>query len=97
MPPGGCGKINPENTVIIGARSIDPGERIFLKEKGVRVFTMHDIDSYGMKRVMEEALQIVTNGTDGVHLSLDLDGMDPVDAPGVGTPVPGGLTYRESH
>lgn len=90
-------KVNPENVVIIGARSIDPGERIFLKEKGIRVFTMHDIDYYGMKVVMEEALKIVTNGTDGVHLSLDLDGMDPHEAPGVGTPVFGGLSYRESH
>lgn len=90
-------KLRPENVVIIGARSIDQGERTFLKEKGIRVFTMHDIDRYGMKYVMDEALQIVTNGTDGVHLSFDLDGMDPVEAPGVGTPVSGGLSYRESH
>ncbi|NOU84443.1 arginase, partial [Paenibacillus sp. LMG 31460] len=90
-------KLRPENVVIIGARSIDQGERAFLKEKGIRVFTMHDIDRNGMKQVMEEALQIVTNGTDGVHLSLDLDGMDPGEAPGVGTPVSGGMSYRESH
>jgi arginase len=90
-------KIDPENVVIIGARSIDPGERVFLKEKGIRVFTMHDIDRLGMKQVMEEALKTVTNGTDGVHLSLDLDGMDPSEAPGVGTPVSGGISYRESH
>ncbi|MBD0378884.1 arginase [Paenibacillus sedimenti] len=90
-------KIRSENVVIIGARSIDQGERKFLKEKGIRVFTMHDIDRNGMKQVMEEALEIVTNGTDGVHLSLDLDGMDPDDAPGVGTPVSGGMSYRESH
>ncbi|WP_219837401.1 arginase [Paenibacillus sp. R14(2021)] len=90
-------KLLPENVVIIGARSIDPGERAFLKEKGIRVFTMHDIDRNGMKQVMEEAMDIVTNGTDGVHLSLDLDGMDPGDAPGVGTPVSGGMSYRECH
>ncbi|WP_307450083.1 MULTISPECIES: arginase [unclassified Paenibacillus] len=90
-------KVKPENVVIIGARSIDHGERTFLKEKGIRVFTMHEIDRYGMRHVMEEALKIVTNGTDGVHLSLDIDGMDPAEAPGVGTPVSGGMSYRESH
>lgn len=95
---GGANSIvQPENVIIIGARSIDPGEKLFLKEKGIRVFTMHDIDRYGMKVVMEEALNIVANATDGVHLSLDLDGMDPHDAPGVGTPVIGGMSYRESH
>lgn len=95
---GGADKaVNPEHVVIIGARSIDPGEKLFLKEKGIRVFTMHDLDRYGMKAVMEEAIRIVTDGTDGVHLSLDLDGMDPVEAPGVGTPVMGGITYRECH
>ncbi|AZN41846.1 arginase [Paenibacillus albus] len=94
---GAENKLRPENVVIIGARSIDPGERTFLKEKGIKVFTMHDIDRNGMKQVMEEAIEIVTNGTDGVHLSLDLDGMDPGVAPGVGTPVNGGMSYRESH
>jgi arginase len=94
---GGDSKINPENVVIIGARSIDIGERIFLKEKGIRVFTMHDIDRIGMKNVMEEALRTVSNGTDGIHLSFDLDSMDPAEAPGVGTPVRGGISYRESH
>jgi arginase len=90
-------KVDPGKVVIIGARSVDPGERMFLREQGIRVFTMHDIDRYGMKAVMEEALERVTTGTDGVHLSLDLDGMDPRDAPGVGTPVNGGMSYRESH
>lgn len=95
---GGEGaKLNPRNVAVVGARSVDPGERVFLKQQGVRVFTMHDIDRCGMKRVMEEALEAVTDGTDGIHLSLDLDGMDPYDAPGVGTPVPGGMSYRESH
>lgn len=90
-------KVRPENVVIIGARDLDPGERELIKRIGLRVFTMHEIDRLGMSRVMEEALAIVTNGTDGVHLSLDLDAVDPHDAPGVGTPVVGGLTYRESH
>lgn len=90
-------KLMPENVVLIGARALDPGEKRFIQEQGIRVFTMHEIDRLGMGRVMEEALQIVTTGTDGVHLSLDLDGLDPHDCPGVGTPVIGGITYRESH
>ncbi|MDA8354681.1 MAG: arginase [Firmicutes bacterium] len=90
-------KLRPEDVVIIGARQLDEGERTLIREQGIHVFTMHDIDRMGMGPVMEEALQIVTDGTDGVHLSLDLDSLDPVDAPGVGTPVAGGITYRESH
>jgi arginase len=90
-------KVRPEHTVIIGARELDPGERDLIRQLGIKVFTMHEIDRLGMARVMEEAIGIVSNGTDGVHLSLDLDGLDPKDAPGVGTPVPGGVTYRESH
>ncbi|WP_377891989.1 arginase [Alkalihalobacillus sp. R86527] len=90
-------KIKPENIVIIGARSLDEGERVLIEEKGIKVFTMHEIDRLGMTKVMEEAIAHVSNGTDGVHLSLDLDGLDPHDAPGVGTPVLGGISYRESH
>ncbi|GAA5347086.1 arginase [Planifilum fimeticola] len=90
-------KVLPENVVLIGIRDLDEGERNLIRQLGIRVFTMHDIDRMGMGAVMEEALSIVTRGTDGVHLSLDLDGLDPKDAPGVGTPVEGGLTYRESH
>jgi arginase len=90
-------KIKPENVVIIGARDLDPGERILLKELRIKVFTMHEIDRLGMARVMEEAVEHVSKGTDGVHLSLDLDGLDPHDAPGVGTPVIGGISYREGH
>ncbi|WP_088006660.1 arginase [Indiicoccus explosivorum] len=92
-------KVKPENIVIIGARSIDPGERKLIKEKGVRVYTMHEIDKLGMNAVMEEAIQYLTEErkTDAVHLSLDLDGIDPIYTPGVGTPVPGGISYRESH
>jgi len=90
-------KIKPENIVIIGARDLDEGERKLIKELGIKVFTMHEIDRMGMTAVMEEAVAYVSKGTDGVHLSLDLDALDPSDAPGVGTPVIGGISYRESH
>jgi arginase len=90
-------KVKPENVVIIGARSLDPGERELIREKGIRVYTMHEIDRMGMSAVMEEAISYLQERTDGVHLSLDLDGLDPTEAPGVGTPVLGGMTYRESH
>ncbi|APC46890.1 arginase [Virgibacillus halodenitrificans] len=90
-------KIQPENIVIIGARSLDPGEKELIKEKGIKVFTMHEIDRLGMPNVMSEAIKYLKDRTDGVHLSLDLDGLDPSEAPGVGTPVLGGITYRESH
>ncbi|WP_313236426.1 arginase [Sporosarcina ureae] len=91
-------KINPENVVIIGARSVDPGERQLIKEKGVKVFTMHEIDCYGMTTVIQQTLKyFASRQVDGIHLSLDLDGLDPLYTPGVGTPVPGGITYRESH
>jgi arginase len=89
--------VDDANVVLVGARDIDPGERASLRESGVRVFTMHDIDRRGMAAVIEEALRYACEGTAGFHLSLDLDALDPADAPGVGTPVPGGLTYREAH
>lgn len=90
-------KLNPENVVIIGARSIDDGEKEFIREKGIRVYTMHEIDRLGMSEVMKDAINYLKEKTNSVHLSLDLDGLDPMETPGVGTPVPGGLTYRESH
>ncbi|CAH0347767.1 arginase [Bacillus sp. CECT 9360] len=90
-------KIKPENVVIIGARSLDQGERELINSKGIKVFTMHEIDRLGMTKVMEAAIHYLKERTDGVHLSLDLDGLDPQDAPGVGTPVNGGISYRESH
>lgn len=90
-------KIDPSKVVIIGARSIDEGERELIRQLGIKVYTMHTIDRLGMTRVMEEAIHIVTKDTDGVHLSLDVDGLDPENAPGVGTPVIGGITYREGH
>ncbi|MEH7125578.1 arginase [Bacillus sp. JJ1532] len=90
-------KVKPENIVIIGARSLDEGERELIKELGIKVYTMHEIDRLGMTKVMEETINYLKEKTDGVHLSLDLDGLDPHDAPGVGTPVIGGISYRESH
>lgn len=90
-------KVKPENIVIIGARSLDPGEKALIREKGIKVFSMHEIDRMGMPAVMEEAIDYLKERTDGVHLSLDLDGLDPSGAPGVGTPVIGGMSYRESH
>lgn len=90
-------KIKPENVVVIGARDLDPGERVLIKEQGIKVYTMHEIDRLGMAKVMEETVAYLSERTDGVHLSLDLDGLDPHDAPGVGTPVIGGISYREGH
>ena len=91
-------KVKPENVVIIGARSVDPGERVLIKEHGIKVYTMHEIDKYGMTTVMQKALDYLKEReVDGIHLSLDLDALDPLYTPGVGTPVPGGITYRESH
>ncbi|MBS4216462.1 arginase [Neobacillus rhizophilus] len=90
-------KVKPENVVIIGARSLDEGERILIKERGIKVYTMHEIDRLGMAKVMEETIAYLKERTDGVHLSLDLDGLDPSECPGVGTPVMGGISYRESH
>lgn len=89
-------KIKPKNIVIIGARDLDEGEKLFIKENGIKVYTMETIDHLGMRVVMEETLKYLSD-TDGIHLSLDLDGLDPMHAPGVGTPVIGGITYREGH
>jgi len=90
-------ELKPENIVIIGARDLDQAEKEIIRSLGITCFTMHEIDRMGMGKVMEEALRIVQNGTDGVHLSFDLDSVDPQEAPGTGTPVPGGVSYREAH
>jgi arginase len=91
-------KIAPENTVLIGVRDIDAAERENIRRAGIaEVYTMRDIDERGMRAVMEEALRAAGRGTVGYHVSLDLDWIDPEDAPGVGTPVRGGATYREAH
>jgi len=88
--------ISQEHTALIGVRSVDRGERNRLAELGVTVFTMYDIDRLGMHTVVERALE-VTSGAPFTHISFDLDVIDPGQAPGVGTPVPGGITYREAH
>ncbi|MED4267396.1 arginase [Priestia megaterium] len=90
-------KVKPENIVIIGARSLDQGEKELIKEKGIKVYTMHEIDRLGMTKVIGETITYLKERTDSVHLSLDLDGLDPDETPGVGTPVAGGINYRESH
>jgi arginase len=94
---GGGPHIDPRRVVIVGARDIDPGERELLKASGVHIFTMADVDRLGMDRVTREAITLASDGTPGIHVSFDLDGVDPNDAPGVGTPVPGGMTWREAH
>jgi arginase len=89
--------VAPENTVLIGIRDLDPGERMIVRESGIRAFSMREIDILGMNAVMREAIAAATSGTAGFHLSFDLDGCDPDEAPGVGTPVHGGVTQREAH
>ncbi len=89
--------VDTNRVAVVGVRSLDGAEREVAETLGVRVYTMREIDARGMFSVVTEALEIVTSGTAGFHLSFDVDGTDPAVAGGVGTPVPGGLTYRESH
>ncbi len=94
---GGPGpKVRPEDVVLVGVRSLDPGERVLLRESGVRVFTMTEVDRMGIARVAEAVIAQM-QGLPRVHVSFDADVLDPEIAPGVGTPVPGGLSYREAH
>lgn len=90
-------KVLAQHTVLVGIRDVDPPERETIRRAGVTVFTMRDIDELGLRAVMEKALAIVATGTAGYHVSMDMDWVDPEEAPGVGTPVPGGATYREAH
>ncbi len=90
-------KAEPRNVALVGVRDLDARERRLVKESGVHVFTMRDIDERGMREVMTEALRFASDDTSGVAVSLDMDFVDPTDAPGVGTPVRGGVTYREAH
>ena len=83
--------------MLVGIRDVDSFEKENIRKSGVEVFTMRDIDERGMRAVMEEALRMAGRGTAGYHVSLDMDWIDPEDAPGVGTPVWGGATYREAH
>jgi arginase len=89
--------VDASKTVLIGIRDLDPGEQNAIKKLGVKAFTMRDVDEMGMRNVIQEAIRIATDGTAGFHLSFDVDSMDPSEAPGVGTAVRGGLTYREGH
>ena len=89
--------LRPEHLVIIGARDLDQAERTHAREYGVTIYTMRDIDERGLSTILAEAIAKVSEGTTGLHVSLDLDFVDPRDAPGVGTPVRGGVTYREAH
>ncbi|HCC57982.1 MAG TPA: arginase [Solibacterales bacterium] len=90
-------KVDPRNVALVGLRNVDILERPQVRESGVSVFTMRDIDEKGMRWVIEQAIETASRGTVGYHLSLDMDFVDPQYAPGVGTPVPGGATYREAH
>ena len=90
-------KVEPRNVAIVGVRDLDAKERRLVKDSGVHAFTMRDIDERGMREVMSEALRFAMDDTDGTAVSLDMDLIDPSDAPGVGTPVRGGITYREAH
>jgi arginase len=90
-------KVEPTRVALIGLRSVDDIERFNVRGAGVHPFTMRDIDERGLPNVIHEAIDIVTAGTAGFHLSFDMDAVDPREAPGVGTPVRGGITYREAH
>ncbi|MCX6139980.1 MAG: arginase [Candidatus Kapabacteria bacterium] len=90
-------KLDPRNLAIIGLRSIDEGERALIKELGVAAFTMFDVDRLGMYEIASRVLEDMSRSVDHLHISFDMDGVDPSVAPGVGTPVAGGLTMREAH
>ncbi len=89
--------VSVQNTAILGLRAVDPGEKERIKRLGVSVYSMQDLDERGLSPCVREALETVSKGTAGFHLSFDMDAVDPEVAPGVGTPVQGGLTYREAH
>lgn len=90
-------KIKTENIVLIGMRDLDEGERRYIKEHDIKTYTMAEVDRFGIKQVIEDTIEYLQTKTDGIHLSLDVDALDPVETPGTGTRVLGGLTYRESH
>jgi len=89
--------LTADNVAIVGLRDVDPPERQAIERTGVTAFTMSDVDARGITSVVGDALDVAAAGTDGIHVSLDLDWLDPGEAPGVGTPVRGGVTYREAH
>ena len=89
--------VNPKNIVVVGARDLDNAERELMRKAGITVYSMSVVDRYGLRRVMESAIEMATAGTEGLYASFDLDVMDPTIAPGVGTPIPGGVSGREGH
>jgi arginase len=90
-------KVKAENIVLVAARSLDEGEKKLIRSLGIKCYTMYDIDRKGMAYIMQEAIEYISNKTDGVHVSFDVDSLDPLEAPGTGTIVKGGLHYREAH
>jgi arginase len=90
-------KVAVENVALVGLRDIDPGEASIIRDSGVHTWTMRDIDEKGMPLVAKEVMEVVNDGTAGFHLSFDVDGLDPSVVAGVGTPVPGGVGFREAH
>ncbi len=90
-------KARPENVVIVGLRDVDEEEKRLIRKSGISAFTMREIDERGLRNVMQDALEAACRGASWLHVSFDLDCIDPSEAPGVGTPVPGGFTYREGH
>jgi arginase len=90
-------KVRPENVALIGVRELDAGEKELIKKSEIYVATMRDVDEKGIGRVMRDAIERAKDGTKGVHVTFDVDVLDPREAPGTGTPVPGGLSFRESH
>ena len=90
-------KVLPAHTVLVGIRNLDEREKVAVRDSGVHVFTMKDIDRQGIASIVEQAVNLAGNGTAGIHVSFDIDVCDPLIAPGVGTPVKGGLDYREAH
>ncbi|MCU6710589.1 arginase [Paenibacillus sp. J5C_2022] len=94
MPGVSCG-IQPSRIVLLGARELDEGEKAMIAAHGIHCLTVDDIDRMGIHTAAEQALALAGDGTDAIHLSLDMDALDPLEAPAVGTPVPGGLTFRE--
>ena len=89
-------RLRPERVVLLGTRTLDPGERTIIRDLGIRMFTMSEIDQSGITACVRQATDILS-GPGGIHISFDIDAVDPLEAPGVGTPWPGGLTYREAH
>lgn len=94
---GACPKVDGRHVAVVGARDLDPGERDNFRKTGIQVFTMREIDELGAREVMRRAIEVASRGTGGIHVQFDMDVIDPEDAPGTGTPVRGGMTYREAH